>query len=54
MINLDKNIVTFHSFRRSGATFAFNHNVSLQKNQAPGRLTVFGCSLLNTLMLALR
>ena len=33
------NFVTFHSFRRSGATFAFNHNVSLQDIQRHGTWT---------------
>ena len=31
--------VTFHSFRRSGATFAFNHNVPLQDIQRHGTWT---------------
>ena len=35
-LNLDENAITFHSFRRSGATFAFNHNVSLQEIQRHG------------------
>ena len=35
-LSLPKGFITFHSFRRSGATFAFNHNVSLQNIQAHG------------------
>ena len=33
LLGKDTNFVTFHSFRRSGASFAFNHNVSLQDIQ---------------------
>ena len=39
LLNLHENHVTFHSFRRSGATFAFNHNVSLQEIQRHGTWT---------------
>ena len=38
-LNKPKNFVTFHSFRRSGATFAFNHNVPLQDIQRHGTWT---------------
>ena len=36
---LDRSGITFHSFRRSGATFAFNHNVPLQNIQRHGTWT---------------
>ena len=39
LLNKPKNLVTFHSFRRSGATFAFNHNVPLQDIQRHGTWT---------------
>ena len=38
-LNLDSDFITFHSFRRSGATFAFNHNVPLQQIQKHGTWT---------------
>ena len=39
LLNLPPAFITFHSFRRSGATFAFNHNVSLQEIQRHGTWT---------------
>ena len=39
LLNLDQSFITFHSFRRSGATFAFNHNVPLQHIQRHGTWT---------------
>ena len=38
-LNLDPDFITFHSFRCSGATFAFNHNVPLQEIQKHGTWT---------------
>ena len=35
-LQLPHNYITFHAFRRSGATFAFNHHVSLQNIQSHG------------------
>ena len=35
----DPSFVTVHSFRRSGATFTFNYNVSLQDIQRHGTWT---------------
>ena len=39
LLNLETNYITFHSFRRSGASFAFNHNVSIQEIQRHGTWT---------------
>ena len=39
LLHLDSNYITFHSFRRSGASFAFNHNVSIQEIQKHGTWT---------------
>ena len=39
LLKLDPNFITFHSFRHSGTTFAFNHNVSLQEIQKHGTWT---------------
>ena len=39
LLGLDPDFVTFHSFRRSGATFAFNHKVPLQDIQRHGTWT---------------
>ena len=39
LLNKDPSFITFHSFRRSGATFAFNHNVPLQDIQRHGTWT---------------
>ena len=36
LCGLPSDFITFHSFRRSGATFAFNHNVPLQDIQRHG------------------
>ena len=36
LLHLETNYITFHSFRRSGAAFAFNHNVSIQEIQKHG------------------
>ena len=36
LLNLNTSFITFHSFRRSGASFAFNHNVPLQQIQKHG------------------
>ena len=35
-LNLPPGFITFHCFRRSGATFAFNHNVQIQNIQHHG------------------
>ena len=35
-LNLDKSGITFHYFRKSGATLAFNANASLQSIKAQG------------------
>ena len=35
-LNIPPGYITFHCFRRSGATFAFNHNVALQNIQHHG------------------
>ena len=42
LLNLHTSFITFHSFRRSGASFAFNHNVSLQQIQKHGTWTSDG------------
>ena len=39
LLNVHDRNLTFHSFRRSGATFAFNHNVSIQNIQQHGTWT---------------
>ena len=39
LLNLEQSFITFHSFRRSGASFVFNHNVSLQQIQKHGTWT---------------
>ena len=39
MIGKPQSCITFHSFRRSGATFAFNHSVPLQDIQRHGTWT---------------
>ena len=39
LLGKDSSFITFHSFRRSGATFAFNHNVPLQDIQWHGTWT---------------
>ena len=39
LLNLPSSHISFHSFRRSGASFAFNHNVSLQQIQKHGTWT---------------
>ena len=39
LMDKDQNFITFHSFRRSGATFGFNHNVPLQDIQRHGTWT---------------
>ena len=36
ILDLPSGFLTFHAFRRSGATFAFNHSVSLQNIQSHG------------------
>ena len=36
ILNIPPGYITFHCFRRSGATFAFNHNVALQNIQHHG------------------
>ena len=36
ILNLPTSYITFHSFRKAGASFAFNHSVSLQNIQAHG------------------
>ena len=36
ILNLPPGFLTFHVFRRSGATFAFNHSVALQNIQSHG------------------
>ena len=43
-LNLSQSQISLHTFRRSGATLAFNANVSLQniKSHGTGRLTVSG------------
>ena len=38
-LNMDQSSLTFHAFRRSGATFAFNANVDLQAIQSHGTWT---------------
>ena len=38
-LNLDNSGYTFHTFRRSGAAFAFNNNISLQNVQKHGSWT---------------
>ena len=38
-LGLEESNFTFHSFRRSGATLAFNQNVSLQNIKAQGTWT---------------
>ena len=35
-IQLPKGFITFHSFRRSGATYVFNHGVPLENIQSHG------------------
>ena len=44
LLGLPPHFYTFHSFRRSGATLAYNANIPLQQKSimAPGHLTVFG------------
>ena len=39
LLGKDPSLITFHSFRRSDATFAFNHNVPLQDIQRHGTWT---------------
>ena len=39
LLHKDENFITFHSLRRSGASFAFNHNVPLQDIQRHGTWT---------------
>ena len=39
LLGKDSSYITFHTFRRSGATFAFNHNVPLQDIQRHGTWT---------------
>ena len=39
LLQVQDSNLTFHSFRRSGATFAFNHNVALQNIQQHGTWT---------------
>ena len=39
LLNLPPTFITLHSFRRSRATIAFNHNVSLQQIQRHGTWT---------------
>ena len=36
ILKIPPGFITFHSFRRSGATFAFNHSVNIQNIQAHG------------------
>ena len=36
LLGRDASFITFHTLRRSGASFAFNHNVSLQNIQRHG------------------
>ena len=38
-LNMQYFIITLHSFRRSGATFAFNHNVKIQNIKHHGTWT---------------
>ena len=56
LVGKHQSYITFHSFRRSGATFAFNHNVPLQDIQgmAPGCLRLCGGMLLIALTWAVR
>ena len=51
-LNLADSGFTFHTFRHSGATFAFNNDVTLQtfRDMAPGRRTVCGGISLTQLM----
>ena len=39
LLGKDTSLITFLSFRRSGAPFAFNHNVPLQEKQRHGTWT---------------
>ena len=39
LLHVDDKNLTFHTFRRSGASFAFNHNVSVQNIQQHGTWT---------------
>jgi len=36
LLHLPPGIITFHAFRRSGATLAFNNNVAIQNIQVHG------------------
>ena len=38
-LGLDRSFISFHTFRRSGATFAFNNNVPLQQIKQHGTWT---------------
>ena len=38
-LDLQNSNITFHTFRRSGATFAFNHNVNIQNIKKHGTWT---------------
>ena len=49
-LGLSQSSITFHSFRRSGATMAFNSQVPIQDIQSHGTWTVSGLTLHKIIM----